>query len=86
MGLPRQRHLIELPVASDAADAFGNMDAMVEENEIRCVVHPRPMQRLLLVIAVSHRRKQRCILPDLTMAGHTRFGGWQASEGGTLDR
>jgi len=43
---PGERHLIERSMASGAADAFGDMNAVIEIDEIGEIVHPVPFHRL----------------------------------------
>ena len=44
--LPHQRHLLDLAMAGRAADAFLNMNAVVEIGEAGQVMHPIPFERL----------------------------------------
>lgn len=77
---PRERHLIQLSVARGAADAVIDVNAVVEKNEIRRVVHAIPMQRFILRQAFADGREHRRIFPDLRMAGHAGFGRRHSGE------
>jgi len=85
MRFPRERHLIELPVAGGAADAFGDVNAVIEENKIWRVVNAIPTQRGLLVVTISDRRQQGGVFPNLAVARHTGFRGWHPGKGGLFD-
>ena len=84
-GLPGEWHLVDRPVAGGAANAFVDVDAVIEEDEVGQVVHAGPAKRFIANKAVAHGRKHRGIGPELGMAGHARFGGGQAGEGGVFD-
>ena len=71
---PGKRHLIQLPVARGAADAMAHVDAVIEEDKIRRLIHPIPAQWLIVGQAVADRREHRGIFPDLRMAGHAGLG------------
>ena len=85
VGFPRERHLVQLPVARDAADAMIDVDAVVEKNEVGGLIDPVPAQRLVAGKAVPDRSEDGSIFPDLRMAGHARFGGGHAGEGRFFD-
>jgi hypothetical protein len=57
MRFPRQRHLIELSVAGGATNAFGDVNAVIEENKIGRVMNAIPTQGSLVVITISDRRQ-----------------------------
>jgi len=68
------RHLLDVAVAGGTADAFLNVNAVIEENEIGRLIHAIPFQRLPGREALSNRREHRCIAPDLRMTRHAGFG------------
>ena len=43
--LNMQRHLIHLPVAGRAANAFIDVNAVIEIDEVREIVYPGPVDR-----------------------------------------
>ena len=47
-GLAHQRHLVDAAVAGRAADAFGDMDAVIEVDVVRKVMDAPPAQRPVL--------------------------------------
>src|SRR5262245_31413149 len=70
LDLPRQRHLIEPPVAAFASHALLDVDAVVEEHEVGKVVHAHPPHRLVLAEAGADRLEDRRGLPNLRVAVH----------------
>ena len=86
IGRIHQRHLVHLPMAAEAADAFVDVNAVIEINEVGQIVDPGPDQRLAGTIALPHRLQHGCVRPDLRMAIHAGLGGRNAGEAGTLDR
>ena len=85
VGLPGERHLIELAMTRDAANAVTNMDAVVEKNEIRRVRDAIPRQWFVLSQAFAHGRQHGRVFPDLRMTGHAGFGRRQSGERGFFD-
>jgi hypothetical protein len=85
VGLPGERHLIELPVARRATDAVIHMDAVVEKNKIRRGIDARPAQWLLRGETFANGREQWRVLPDLRMAGHADFRRGNSGKRGFLD-
>jgi hypothetical protein len=43
---PHERHAVHRTVTGSAADAFVHVNAMIEINELRQIVHPRPFDGL----------------------------------------
>src|SRR6185437_5473722 len=80
--LPCDRHLIHRTVATRAADAFLDMDAVVEENEVRQVIDAFPVNGNARGEALAHRRQYRRVFPNLRVTGHAGFSGWQSGERG----
>src|SRR5215467_6532156 len=60
-----QRHFVHLAVATEAAHAFVDVDAVIEIHKIRQVMHPRPLQRLAAGKAITHRRQHGSVGPYL---------------------
>lgn len=69
--LIHQRHVVHLPVAGGAADAFVDVYAVVEIGEVRQVVNPHPLDWLVVAQRCAHRFKIRTVSPDLRVAVHT---------------
>ena len=55
--LLKNGHLIDPAVACRAANALVHMDAVVEVDEVRDVVHLVPLNRCVVRIAVAHKRQ-----------------------------
>ncbi len=83
---PRQWHFINLTVAGDASNPFGDMDAMIEIDKLRDEIHAYPLERFVSLVALTDGRKHRAGIPDLRMAGHTRMCGWETRECTLLNR
>ena len=77
---PHQGHLIHSPVAGGAADAFLDVNAVVEIDEIWQVVDSAPLQRLAGPKTGPHRFQHGAIGPNLGVTGHADFGGGDAGE------
>src|SRR5579883_1097736 len=71
--LPGQRHVADRAVAFRAADAFGDMDAVIEIDVVGETIDPGPAQRFPVSQALTYRREDRRIGPNLGMAGHAGF-------------
>ena len=84
--LAHQRHLVDLAVAGDAADALVDMNAVIEIDEIGQVVHPHPLDRAVGAVALAHRLEHRRVRPDLRVAGHAGLGRRNAGKRAFLDR
>jgi hypothetical protein len=54
---------------------------MVEVNKVRKVMDPHPLNRLVSAETFPDRLKNRSIIPDLGMAGHASFDGWNSGKG-----
>jgi hypothetical protein len=85
-GLKHQRHLIHAAVAGGAADAFIDVDIVGEIDEIRQIVHARPVNGNLIPPAFSHRFEKLGIGPDAGMASHASLGGGKPRESGIRHR
>src|SRR5271154_6644057 len=84
--LIHQRHLVDWTVAGVAAHTLIDMNAVVEINEVRKLVHPRPLQRLASTVAGADGFEQLSIRPDLRVAVHAGLGGRNARETRSLNR
>src|SRR5712691_612043 len=84
--LVHERHLVDGAVAGVAAHTFIDMNAVIEEDEVGKLVHPRPLQRLPRAVAGADRLQQFGIGPDLRMAVHASLGGRNTGEARGLDR
>ena len=42
-----ERHLVERAMTGGAADTFGDMDAVIEEDEVGQIVYPIPFDRFV---------------------------------------
>src|SRR5205823_13661976 len=83
---PGQRHPVDLPMASRAADALLDVDAVVEVDEVAQDVDPIPLQRLTALEALADRLQHRAPGPDLRVAVHAGLGRGHAGERGLLHR
>lgn len=79
--LPRERHMIELPVARGASNALGNMDFVIKKNKVRSFVDAIPAQGFLFLITIAHRLQNGRVFPNLAVASHAGFGGRQPGKG-----
>ena len=85
-GLVHQRHLVDRAVTGITADAFIDVNAVIEINEIRNLVHARPLDRPAAAETLAHGLEKSGIGPDLRMAVHAGLGGRNACEAGYLNR
>src|SRR5258706_5257908 len=63
--LVHEWHLVNRAVAAVAADAFIDMNAVIEENEVGKLIHPRPLQGLARAVAGADGFQQLGVGPDL---------------------
>lgn len=84
--LTNKLHLIDLTVATCAANALFHMHGMIEVHVIGQAMHAVPTDGLVVLIAFTNRGEQLGADPNLFMAVHARLGGWHARIGGGLDR
>src|SRR6266536_3459619 len=80
--LPHQRHAIDLAVTGRAADAFVDVNAVVEVHKIRQIVDARPLDRFPRAEALTDRLEERAVREDLRMAVHAGFRWRNSGEGG----
>ena len=63
-------HPIYLPVTIRAADAFGDMNGVVEIDVVWQIIDPVPDNRLVVDQAMSHGGQKPSVRPNLGVAGH----------------
>src|SRR5208282_6054938 len=78
--LVHEGHLVHGPVAVVAANAFGDMNAVVEIDEVRQLIDARPLERLAGPVARANGLKHGSIRPNLRVAVHAGLGGRTARE------
>ena len=71
---PHQRHLVNLPVAGLATDAFVNVYAMIEVDKIWKVVNASPFDGYIVAKTCANRFENGCFGPDLGVATHAGLG------------
>jgi hypothetical protein len=84
--LPGERHLIHPAVASLTTHSLVDVDAVIEIDIIRQIVHAPPWDGGIVAEARAHRFKRWAGEPDLRMAVHASLGGWNVGEARSLDR
>lgn len=83
--LAHERHPVHAAMASRARDAAMNMNAVIEIDEVRQVVHTRPPQGLPRASTPAHRLEHVGLTPELRMTGHARLRRRHPSERRRLD-
>src|SRR5580698_6813793 len=73
-------------MASFAAHTLIHMNAVVEINVIRQVVHARPANRRTTAKTLAHRLQHRGSAPDLRVAVHARLGWRDVGRAVSLNR
>ena len=68
-------HLVDAAVAGDAADALGDVDRVVEVDEVRQLVDLLPLDRLTREVGLPYQVEVRRLVPDLRMTVHADAGG-----------
>src|SRR5436309_534453 len=84
--LPHERHAIDLAMTRRAADPLVDVDAVVEVDEIRQIVHARPLDRFAGAEALAYGLQKRAVGKNLRVAVHARLRRRNARERGILDR
>ena len=82
---PRHRHLVDRAMATEAANALIDMNAVIEIGEIRQIVHAGPGDGTVCAKAVPHRLQRGTGAPDLRVAIHARFGRRNIGEARCFD-
>lgn len=73
VGLKNQRHLVNFSVTRRAANAFIDMNAVIEIDEIRQMVHPDPLDGFIASIALTDWLKVGGSAEQNRMAVHTNL-------------
>src|SRR4051794_19698932 len=73
-------------MAAFTTDALGDVNAVIEINEIRKIVDSRPTDRFVFAETRAHRLQRRAGAPDLRMAVHAGLGGRNIREARILYR
>lgn len=71
--LIRERHFVDAAVARYAANPLVHVGAVVEIDEIRDFINPRPSKRLARSVALANELQKRAIGPNLGMASKASF-------------
>ncbi|CAG9185922.1 hypothetical protein LMG23994_05972 [Cupriavidus pinatubonensis] len=75
-----QRHLVHAPVAFLAGKSLGDVDAVIEADKVRQVVHARPDQRAIVPQAVAKRREHWGVTKQHAVTGQAYAGARHARE------
>jgi len=84
--LVHQGHLVDGAVAGVAADTLGDVNAVIEIDEVGELVDASPLQRFAGAVAGADGLEKLGVGPDLRVAVHARLGRRDAGEAGGLDR
>jgi len=68
-------------MTGDTANAFVQVNTVIEVDKIWEIVYPRPTYGLARPKAVPHGGQEGALSPDKSMTVHTGFGGRDASKG-----
>ena len=80
--LVHDRHLIDRAVAGIAANALGDVNAVIEIDEVGELVDSRPLQRFAGAVAGADRLEQLGVGPDLRVAVHAGLRRRNSREAG----
>jgi hypothetical protein len=83
--LKHQGHLVDRTVARGAANAFIDVNAVIEINVVREAMHTHPLNGLIGAITLAHRLQVTDVIEKYGMAIHAGFRGRDTSEGRVLD-
>ena len=83
---PGDRHLVDAAVAGGTSDTFRDVDAVIEVNKIRQVVHASPLDRGARGKALPDGLERRGFRPELRMTGHASLRRRHSGEGRFFDR
>jgi len=79
-------HIVDLPMAGRAANAFCYVNAVVKVGKLRNVVNAFPFDGLVVAEAGPDGLKIRAVCPDLAVSVHTRLGRRQTGRRRRLNR
>ena len=82
---PSDRHLVNSTVTSRAADAFGDVDAVIEIGEVGQIVDTIPFQGRIGCQAGTYGPEQRRFHPQLRVTSHARLGRGNSGERGRFN-
>jgi hypothetical protein len=85
MHLVQQRHLVDLAMTLGTVHALRDVDGVIEIHVVRQLVDSMPDERPIGCETVTHRREDRCVGPDLRMAGHAGISRRHACIAGCFD-
>src|SRR6266581_4393492 len=83
---PHQRHLVDPAMARHTANAFVDMDAVIEVDKIGQVMDSDPGERCIGAQAGTHGLEHGTLSPDLGVAVHTGLRRRNASHRGFLHK
>jgi hypothetical protein len=86
ISLRHHRHLIDAAVTGRAADAFADMNRVIEISEVRQVVHANPFQGLARFETGAYRLEIRTVGPNLFVTVHADRRRRHAGRRGRLNR
>jgi len=86
ISLRHYRHLIDAAMAGRTADAFINVNRVIEICEVRQIVNAHPLQRFARLETCAHRFQIRAVGPDLFVAIHAHGRRRNSGRSGSLDR
>lgn len=84
--LINERHLVNTAVAGGAANAFADMNAVIEIHKIGKVVNASPLERFPRAIALANRREHLRVRPKLRVATHACLSRGNPGEIGGFNR
>ena len=80
VGLPRDWHVSNRPVAGCATNSLVNVNAMIEINKVWQRIDAGPFNGIIGEIAIPHRLEHGAVHPDFGMATHAGVGWRNARE------
>ncbi len=84
-GVVNHRHVVDLPVATGAADAAIHVGRVIVKNVIRQAMNPHPIDRTPVLPTLAHRLELRIIFLDLAVTVHANLGVRHVGMGGHFD-
>ena len=84
-GLINNRHLVNASVTRRTTDTFFHVNAVIEVDVIRKIVHAFPVERLAGAKTRAHGFEIRTVGPDLFVAVHARRGRRHSGGAGCFD-